>query len=267
MEANTAPCRLDVQGLVVTTARTEQGRRLLDDISFALAPGERVAVVGASGAGKSILSLALIGLLRPPLVLAGGAARLDGHDLFALAPQARHALRGTGILLVFQSPGALLDPMLTIGHQLAQCAGRAGIYRHTCAAAVNAAVNEVSLDPAVLRQHAFQLSGGMKQRVLIAMALLLKPRLLIADEPTSGLDDDTALGVLQALAAVQRATASTLLLVTHDLRLAKAHAERVLVLDGGRLVEDAAIPAFVRCPASDAGRAMLDAAHYLDGLG
>ncbi len=116
----------------------------------------------------------------------------------------------------------------------------------------------------MLPLRASQLSGGMKQRVLITMALLLKPRLLLADEPTSGLDDDTAADVLQALADAQRATGSTLLLVTHDLRVARDHTDRVLVLDGGKLVEDAAMPAFLAAPASVAGRALLDAAQYLE---
>jgi ABC-type glutathione transport system ATPase component len=213
-----------------------------------------------------MLSLALLGLLRPPLKLAGGSARLDGEDLFAMSRQQRHGLRGTGIFLVFQSPGALLDPMLSIGWQLRQTALRAGVARPALALTVRDAMASVKLASSVMSLRAAQLSGGMKQRVLIAMALLLKPRLLIADEPTSGLDDDTAGEVLQALDKAQHATASTLLLVTHDLRLAQGHAERVLVLDGGRLVEDATMPAFVAGPASPAGRALLDAARYLEGV-
>lgn len=256
------PQRLDVQGLTVSNAA---GRRLLDDLHFALAPGERVAVVGASGAGKSMLSLALLGLLRPPLQLAGGSARLDGEDLFAMSRQQRHRLRGTGMFLVFQSPGALLDPMLSIGTQLGQTAVRAGVAKPALAQALGAVLDAVKLAPSVMPLRAAQLSGGMKQRVLTAMALLLKPSLLIADEPTSGLDDDTAREVLQALSEAQSATASTLLLVTHDLRLAQGHTERVLVLDGGRLVEDASMSVFLAGPASAAGRALLDAARYLEG--
>ena len=254
--------RLEVRGLTVVTAH---GRRLLDDLHFALAAGERVAVVGASGAGKSMLALALLGLLRPPLALAGGTARLDGRDLLALPRRDLHALRGTGLFMVFQSPGALLDPLLSIATQLRQTALRAGVDRSVLARAVGAALAAARLAESVLPLRAAQLSGGMKQRVLIAMALLLEPRLLLADEPTSGLDDDTAAGVLQALAEAQRAANSTLLLVTHDLRVAQAHADRVLVLAGGRLVEDAAMPAFLAGPASDAGRALLDAARYLEG--
>jgi len=261
LKRDTTPdARLAVHGLTVTT---ECGRRLLDDLHFALAPGERVAVLGASGAGKSMLSLALLGLLRPPLAVAAGSARLDGEDLLAMQRSRRHALRGTGLFLVFQSPGALLDPLLSIATQLGQTAGRAGIAQSARVSAVLAALHAVRLADSVLPLRAAQLSGGMKQRVLIAMALLLKPRLLLADEPTSGLDDDTAAGVLQALAEAQRATGSTLLLVTHDLRVAQAQADRVLVLDGGRLVEDAAMAAFIAAPVSHAGRALLDAAHYL----
>lgn len=258
--APTSP-RLQVKGLTVTAS---QGQRLLDAVGFALAPKERAALLGASGAGKSMLSLALLGLLRPPVSLTHGTALLDGQDLLAMPRRVRHALRGPGIFMIFQSPGALLDPMLSIGVQLSQTSRRAGLAGPDGSNAVQAALAAVDLDAFVLKLHPQQLSGGMKQRVLIAMALVLKPRLLIADEPTSGLDDRTAHEVLCALEKAQRTLGSTMLLVTHDLRLAQAYAERALVMDAGRLVEDAAMRTFLEQPVSPAGRALREAARYLE---
>lgn len=257
--APTSP-RLQVKGLTVTAS---QGQRLLDAVGFALAPKERAALLGASGAGKSMLSLALLGLLRPPVSLTHGTALLDGQDLLAMPRRVRHALRGPGIFMIFQSPGALLDPMLSIGVQLSQTSRRAGLAGPDGSNAVQAALAAVDLDAFVLKLHPQQLSGGMKQRVLIAMALVLKPRLLIADEPTSGLDDRTAHGVVRPGKA-QRTLGSTMLLVTHDLRLAQAYAERALVMDAGRLVEDAAMRTFLEQPVSPAGRALREAARYLE---
>lgn len=241
--------------------------RLLDRVSFELHAGERVAVLGSSGAGKSMLALALMGLLRPPLRVLSGAVHFAGEDLSTLSPRQHHRLRGSGLFMVAQSAGAWLDPLLRIGRQLDACARRSAHGRQgtqdTQGLAVAESLAAVALPATVVGRYAHQLSGGMKQRVLIAMALLLQPRLVIADEPTSGLDDDTAQEVLGALAAAQRRLRSSLLLVTHDLRWAQVFAERVLVLDDGRCVEDAAMGQFAAAPASAAGRALRDAAQQL----
>jgi len=252
----TAPL-LEVQELSVATG---EGRRVLDGVGFAVAAGERVAVLGSSGAGKSMLALALMGLLRPPLAVCAGRVLLDGTELLALPPRQRHALRGTGLFMVAQSAGAWLDPLLRIGRQLDACARRAA---H--GSSVADALGAVGLPLGVAALHAHQLSGGMKQRVLVAMALLLQPRVLLADEPTSGLDDDTAAEVLGALAAAQQRLGSALLLITHDLRAAATRTDRILVFDGGRCVEDAALVRFAAAPVSPAGRALRDAAQVLEG--
>ncbi len=260
------PPLLDVQALSVAlpASRAAGGAALLlDGVSFSLRAGERVAVVGGSGAGKSMLALALMGLLREPLAVCGGRILWRGRDLLAVSAAERHALRGRGLFLVFQSPGSLLDPLLSVGRQLAQCARRAGFAAASIAEGVDAALRRVGLDADVKRLHAHQFSGGMKQRVLLAMALLLEPQLLIADEPTSGLDDDSAAGVFEALEAARAATACALLLITHDLRLVRSHADRVVVLERGRVVEVAMTGPFFAAPASAAGRALCDAALYL----
>jgi len=263
--AHEAPL-LDVQSLHVclrSGAAGSAGLRLLADVSLSLRASERVAVIGASGAGKSMLALALMGLLREPLAVCGGRMLWRGRDLLTLTAAERHALRGRELFLVFQSPGSLLDPLLTVGRQLAQTARRAGAKVASVASQVDAALRRVGFDGAVQQLHAHQLSGGMKQRVLLAMALLLEPRLLIADEPTSGLDDDSAAGVFEALNAARAATGCALVLITHDLRLVRRHAERVVVLDHGRVVEQAATDRFFEAPGSAAGRALRDAALYL----
>jgi ABC-type glutathione transport system ATPase component len=236
---------------------------LLSDCSFAIAPGERVAVLGRSGSGKTTLALALMGLLREPLRVVSGEVRWDDLPLSATT---RHPLRGRGLFLVFQGAGAWLDPLLTIGRQLAQAASRAGVPAALRDSAVANALRSVQLEPAVRQRHAHQLSGGMKQRVLIAMALLLKPRLLIADEPTASLDDDTASEVMAALDVARARLDSALLLVTHDLRQARACTDRVLVLDAGRVVEDTPMAAFAAAPRSAAGRALREAAARLQGV-
>lgn len=236
------------------------GHALLDDLCFEVADGESVAVVGASGAGKSTFALALLRLLRPPLRQIRGAVWLGGRDLHALKAAEFHRCRGRDLFMVFQSAGALLDPVVRVGNQLGLVAQRGG----QPATAIAPILSAVGLAPVVLQQHAHELSGGMKQRVLIAMALLLRARVLVADEPTSGLDDQTAHEVLDALLAAQQRLGSALVLVTHDLRLVRRCSSRVLVLDDGRLVEDAAWPSFQAGPRSAAGAALLQAAEFLD---
>ena len=221
---------LDVGGLTVAAP----GRApLLDGVGFRLVPGERVGLIGPSGSGKSLTAAALGGLLRPPL-RASGSARLDGLDLLALSPRGWRGVRGIGVFEVFQSPGAALTPGRRVGPQLAEAARRAGRPN----AAVADALAAVELSPTVVRRWPHQLSGGMKQRVLIAMALILRPRLLIADEPTTGLDALTEREVLGALDAMIAATGAALLFISHDLRAVATVAPRTLVIDAGRIVAD-----------------------------
>jgi len=203
--AHEAPL-LDVQSLHVchrSGAAGSAGFRLLADVSLSLRASERVAVIGASGAGKSMLALALMGLLREPLAVCGGRMLWRGRDLLTLTAAERHALRGRELFLVFQSPGSLLDPLLTIGRQLAQTARRAGAKVASVASQVDAALRRVGFDGAVQQLHAHQLSGGMKQRVLLARALYKRPKILVLDEATSHLDVFNERRVNQAIAGLK----------------------------------------------------------------
>lgn len=249
---------LEVHGLSVLAP---DGARLLDGASFALAAGERKGLIGVSGSGKSLTAAALCGLLRPPLRLRAEVMRFDGHDLLQRAPADWRALRGRKIFQIFQSPGTALNPARRVGSQLAEAARAA---RASPVRDVAAALQAVALDPEVARKFPYQLSGGMKQRVLIAMALLLRPRLLIADEPTTGLDVLTEREILAALATMLDATGASLLFISHDLRAVRAVAPRALVMQAGRILEDTATAALAGS-AHAATRALAGASAELEG--
>ena len=247
---------LAVADLTVTAGSTQ---RLLDQISFDLTPGERVGLVGASGCGKSLTAAALCGLLRPPLAVTNGSIRLDGTEVLGLSPARWRQIRGKTIFQIFQSPSTALTPGRRIKSQLAETARLAGSdAKPTIAKALDA----VALEPRVTEFFAYQLSGGMKQRVLIAMALILRPRILIADEPTTGLDVLTEREVLAALNTMADETGATLLFISHDLRAVQDVADRVLVMDHGTLVEDTSISSLA-ASAAPAARHLAEAAHAL----
>ncbi len=249
---------LEVKSLSVLSGR---GEPLLDRVSFNLAQGERIGLIGASGSGKSLTAGALCGLLRPPLSARAMALRFYGNDMQALTPRAWRALRGTTIFQIFQSPGTALNPARKVGAQLVEAAVTA---RGCPVRDVADALKRVALDPEVARKFPYQISGGMKQRVLIAMALLLRPRLLIADEPTTGLDVLTEHEVLETLATMLDATGAALLFISHDLRAVRRVATRTLVMEAGQIVEDTAISALSTSRHSGA-RALANAVETLEG--
>jgi ABC-type glutathione transport system ATPase component len=222
---------LVVEGLSVHAG--SGGPQLLRGVSFSLATGERRALVGRSGAGKSLVAASLIRLLRPPLVVTGGKAILDGTDLLSLDQRRMRAQRGTGIFLLFQSPGSALNPCWDLRTLVTQAAERRN--RKDARQQTEQALQEVGLANAADR-YPFELSGGMRQRVLIAMALVLQPRLLIADEPTTGLDPQTQSEVLSSMDMLLERTGASLLFITHDLRAAGVLCPEAMVLDSGRIV-------------------------------
>ena len=250
---------LSVQGLSVALG---QAPPLLDQLSFDLARGERVGLVGASGSGKSLTAAALCGLLRPPLRVIHGSVQIDGEQVLDLTPKAWRKVRGRQIFQIFQSPSTALTPGRRIQYQLVETARLAGAEGP---AAIASALDAVSLPPWVVDFFPYQLSGGMKQRVLIAMALILRPRLLIADEPTTGLDVLTEHEVLTALNRMADETGAALLFVSHDLRAVQEVANRVLVMDQGQLVDDAPI-SHLSASKSPAARALAAAAQALQGI-
>lgn len=222
---------------------------LIDRLCFELAPGERIGLVGASGSGKSLTAAALCGLLRPPLCVTGGSVQIDGQEILGASAAKMRKVRGRKIFQVFQSPSTALTPARRVGAQLNEAAHVAGIEAKR---AVSQALASVQLPSHVFDQFPYQLSGGMKQRVLIAMALILRPRILIADEPTTGLDVLTEREILGALKSMANDTGASLLFISHDLRAVREVAERTLVLQDGHLVEYDAIECLAQSKSSAA---------------
>ncbi len=212
------------------------GQTLLDNVSFELAMGERKGLIGASGCGKSLSASAICGLLRPPLFIASGRIILDGRNILDFTQKEWRAVRGRHIFQIFQSPGTALTLAMRIGPQLLEAAEIAGVKNSK--RTVLKALHDVELDEAITEFFPYQLSGGMKQRVLIAMALILRPRILIADEPTTGLDVLTEFEILSSLNTMIEETGASLLFISHDLRVVRNVAQRTLVMHEGRIVEE-----------------------------
>jgi oligopeptide/dipeptide ABC transporter ATP-binding protein len=237
---------------------------IVDRVSFAIDRGEAVGLVGASGSGKTQTALALLGLL-PASAKVGGRVELGGVELVTAAPDVMRRQRGRRIAMVFQDPLLALNPYLTVGAQLSEILLAHDLAtRKAASAEVAAALGRVGLpDPErQARRYPHELSGGMRQRVMIAAALLAEPELLVADEPTTALDVTVQASVLDMLDELRGETA--LLLITHDLGIVAGHCERMLVLDGGRLVESGYTAGVFREPADTRTRALLDEALWFD---
>ncbi|MFD1911552.1 ABC transporter ATP-binding protein [Halodurantibacterium flavum] len=216
------------------------GTPILNDIGFALEPGQIMGLVGESGSGKSMTSLAVMGLL-PGGATATGQILLDGQDLTALDDRAMGRIRGRDIGMIFQEPMTALNPMQTIGDQVAETLmihGAASRAEAQCAARDR--LDRVGLQAFPASRYPHELSGGQRQRVCIAMAVALRPRLLIADEPTTALDVTTQAQILALLGDLVRAEGMSLLMITHDLAVVAGLADRVAVMQHGRIVEDGA---------------------------
>jgi ABC-type dipeptide/oligopeptide/nickel transport system ATPase component len=235
---------------------------VLEDVALRLRAGEILALVGESGSGKSTLSLAILRLLEMRGGTARGSILFDGRDLMVLSEREMRAVRGRDISLVLQSPHSSLNPALRIGTQLSEAwRAHASGSRDACRAAVAAAVRSVSLpdDPEFLRRFPGQLSVGQAQRVLIALAILHRPRLLLADEPTSALDVITQAEILDLFARLNRALGMAVLFISHDLLSVAALCHRIAILRNGRIIEcDTTENIFLR-PAHPYTRQLLDA--------
>ena len=236
---------LELVDLTVEIATEEGLIRPVDGVSFGLAPGRTLAVVGESGCGKSLTALAIMDLLD------GGAARIPkgevrfaGQDLRRLSRRERAALRGDRLAMIFQEPMSALNPSMTIGDQIGEV-----LIRHrgeTKAAALEEAVTllrQVGIPAPERRVHDYphRLSGGMRQRAMIAMALACRPQLLIADEPTTALDVTVQAQILDLLQRLQQETGMALILITHDLGVVAELADEVVVMYAGRVVERAPV--------------------------
>ena len=260
--ADAAPV-LAVEGLIVS-ARTESGLvPLVEDLSFTLARGEVLAIAGESGSGKSITSLAIMGLLPAPAVrITAGRIMLGGVDLTALPEAGLRAIRGNRIAMIFQEPMTSLNPVMTIGAQLTEAlAAHEPLSRGEARARAIAALTSVRMSEPErrLRQYPHELSGGMRQRVMIAMALALKPDVLIADEPTTALDVTVQREVLDLLRDLRRETGTAVILITHDMGVVAEMADRVIVMKAGRRVEDGPVGQIFARPAETYTRDLLAA--------
>jgi peptide/nickel transport system ATP-binding protein len=217
----------------------------VDGVSFTLSRGETLALVGESGAGKSLTSLAILRLVPPPGRIDPGASlRLDGTDLLGLEGEALRRIRGRRIALVFQDPMTSLNPVLTIGDQISETIrAHFRVPAREARRRAESLLTEVGLGDSTDRYRSYphQLSGGMRQRVMLAIALAAEPDLLIADEPTSALDVTVQAQILELLDRLKAARAMAVLLITHDLGIVAGRADRVAVMYAGRIVEEAPV--------------------------
>ena len=242
--------------------------RVLDDVSLDLGPGVTLALVGESGSGKSMTALSILGLLPPPGRVAGGSIRFRGRDLLALHQRQLRGLRGNRISMVFQEPMSALNPVLTVGRQVAEPIRlHLGVsWKEAMARAVDL-LEQVAIPDAAQRAHSFphQFSGGMRQRVMIAMALACDPDLVLADEPTTALDVTVQAQILELLDRLTRERGAGLLLITHDLSVVAGCADRVAVMYRGKVVETASAERLYRRPHHLYTRGLLDCIPRLDG--
>jgi len=250
---------LTVTGLRVETAA---GRALVDDVSFAIAAGETLAIVGESGSGKTLTALSLVGLLPEGVRLAAGQAEFQGRDLLALSEKALRTVRGTAIGMVFQEPMSALNPVVTIRVQMTEALRvHRGLDRRSATAAAVRALDLVRLAQPheLLGRYPHELSGGMRQRVMIAAAMVLKPPLLIADEPTTALDVTVQAEILGLLGELKAELGTALVLITHDMGVVAEAAEQVLVLRQGRVQETGGVETIFRTPRAAYTRELLAA--------
>ncbi len=229
---------LRVEGLRVVLAGMEAGWAPVDDLSLEVGPRECVALLGESGCGKSLTALALMRLLPEGLRVATGQVWLGDTELLALPERAMRPIRGGRLAMIFQEPMLSLNPVLSLGRQIAESLQvHRGITRRGAAKQVASLLEAVGLDPGLAASYPFQLSGGQRQRALIACMLAGEPEVLIADEPTTALDVTVQAQILRLLKDLQRARGMGLLLITHDLDLARDMADRVAVMYAGQVVE------------------------------
>ena len=265
------PPLLEVAGLKTWFRAEGEIARAVDGVTFSLARGETLAIVGESGSGKSVTSLSIMRLIpTPPGEIADGAVRFRGRDLLALPETEMRRIRGNEIGMIFQGPMSSLNPLLTVGEQISEVVrlhrglGRNAAWRH--------AVEMLSLvkipDPhRRATEYPHRLSGGMRQRVMIAMALACHPALLIADEPTTALDVTIQAQILELIRALQTEMQMSVLFITHNLGVVAQIADRVAVMYAGRIVEQGTVNEVFARPLHPYTRALLRSIPRVEGGG
>jgi peptide/nickel transport system ATP-binding protein len=242
---------LEVENLQ-THFRTPDGvNRAVDGISFHVNQGETLAVVGESGCGKSVTAMSILRLVPEPPAKIAGAIRFQGKELLALSEREMRGIRGNDISMIFQEPMTSLNPVLTVGRQLSETLR---LHEHLNRGAADARAVEMLTLVGIpeprrrLSEYPHQLSGGMRQRVMIAIALACNPKLLIADEPTTALDVTIQAQILDLMKDLKRRVGAAIVLITHDLGIVAEVAERVMVMYAGRKLEEASVGALFRTP-------------------
>ena len=257
---NGAPL-LSVRGLTLHIPVAPHVLRAVDGVSFDIARGETLGLVGESGSGKTLTALTLMRLLEPPLDdLPRGAVMLDGADIMRLTEDAMAGLRGRVISMVFQEPMTSLNPVMSVGRQIAEPAQRhLRLSRGDALAHAEKMLALVGIpEPArAARSYPHELSGGMRQRAMIAIALACRPALLVADEPTTALDVTVQAQILELLGGLQREMGVAILLITHDLAVIAETAHRVAVMYAGRIVETGPVQAIFGAPMHPYTRGLL----------
>ncbi|WP_270937058.1 ABC transporter ATP-binding protein [Falsiroseomonas oryzae] len=251
---------LEVEDLAVAFGTGTQPVTVVDRASFDVERGETVALVGESGSGKSVTALAIMRLLEPPGRITAGAIRFAGQDLARLAERDMRRIRGDRIAMIFQEPMASLNPVLSVGaHVMEPLMLHQGLGRAEARRRAIALLDRVGIPAAATRvdDYAHRLSGGMRQRVMIAAALACRPDLLIADEPTTALDVTIQAQILALLTDLQAEFGMAVLFITHDLGVVAEQAHRVVVMYAGRVVERAPTPALFAAPAHPYAAALL----------
>jgi len=252
---------LEVEGLRVRLPTPQGYVTVVDGVDYAVEPGEVFGVAGESGSGKTISMLALLGLL-PEGAAVEGSLRFDGKDLRRQSRRQLRDVAGRELAMVFQDPLTSLHPMLSVGRQLTEHVRRhLGLDRHAAEQRALELLEEVRIPHPPTAVHAFphQFSGGMRQRIAIAIALACRPKLLIADEPTTALDVTVQAGILRLLERLRRENELSVVLITHDLGVMSAIADRVAIFYAGRVVESGTCEEALRRPRHPYTRALLDA--------
>ncbi|MCP4385061.1 MAG: ATP-binding cassette domain-containing protein, partial [Hyphomicrobiales bacterium] len=259
----TKPPVLSVRDLNTEVATPDGRRTVVDQLSFDIAAGETLCIAGESGSGKSMTALSIMRLLPEPMArIASGEIRLAGRDLVQLSERDMRDVRGADIAMIFQEPMTSLNPVLSIGRQLTEAIrvhrpmplGEARAFAVKALTAVRIGQPERRL-----RQYPHELSGGMRQRVMIAMAIAGSPKVLIADEPTTALDVTVQAQILELIRNLQKEFGTAVILITHDMGVVAEMADRVIVMNDGRMIEAGSAHAIFYAPTDDYTRALLAA--------
>ncbi|MEU9439403.1 ABC transporter ATP-binding protein [Streptomyces sp. NPDC048304] len=262
---------LEVRDLRVEFRTRDGVARAVTGVSYEVDAGETLAVLGESGSGKSVTAQAVMGILdMPPGRITGGRILFQGRDLLRMKEEERRRIRGAGMAMIFQDALSALNPVLTVGDQLGEMfVVHRGMSRKDARARAVELMERVRIPAAAqrVRDYPHQFSGGMRQRIMIAMALALEPALIIADEPTTALDVTVQAQVMDLLAELQREYRMGLILITHDLGVVADVADRIAVMYAGKIVESAPVRDIYKAPAHPYTRGLLDSIPRLDQKG